>query len=107
MQVTRVSRMSDGFSITARDSKKETAGQITLTFTNAPLALQGWSVTDAQGRATRVALSGLQAAPGLDPNLFVLKDPPPEERRPRQDVINSSRASVNVCSVDISGRVWR
>jgi outer membrane lipoprotein-sorting protein len=78
VQVTRVSRMSDGFSITARDGNKQTAGQITLTFTDAPLALQGWSVTDAQGRATRVALSGLRASPGLDPNLFVLKDPRPK-----------------------------
>jgi outer membrane lipoprotein-sorting protein len=77
VQVTRVARMSDGFSITARDIRKETAGQITLTFTDAP-ALVGWSVTDAQGRATRVALSGLTAAPGLDPGLFVLKDPRPK-----------------------------
>jgi len=78
VQVTRVTRMSDGFSLTARDLKKQTAGQITLTFTDAPLALQGWSVTDAQGRATRVALSGLTATPGLDPSLFVLKDPRPK-----------------------------
>jgi outer membrane lipoprotein-sorting protein len=78
VQVTRVARMSDGFSITARDLKKQTAGEITLIFTDAPLALQGWSVTDAQGRATRVALSGLQPAPGLDPSLFVLKDPRPK-----------------------------
>ncbi len=78
VQVTRVARMSDGFSITARDVKKETAGQITLTFTDTPLALAGWSVTDAQGRATRVALLGLQASPGLDPGLFVLKDPRPK-----------------------------
>jgi outer membrane lipoprotein-sorting protein len=78
VQVTRVNRMSDGFSITARDGKKQKAGQITLTFTDAPLRLQGWSVTDAQGRTTRVALSGLQAAPGLDPKLFVLKDPRPK-----------------------------
>ena len=78
VQVTRVARMSDGFSITARDVKKQTAGQITLTFTDTPLTLAGWSVTDAQGRATRVALSGLQSAPGLDPGLFVLKDPRPK-----------------------------
>jgi outer membrane lipoprotein-sorting protein len=78
VQVTRVARMSDGFSITARDVRKETAGQITLTFTDRPLTLVGWSVTDAQGRATRVALSGLTPAPGLAPALFVLKDPRPK-----------------------------
>ena len=78
VQVTRVARMSDGFSITARDLKKQTAGELTLTFTDTPLVLAGWSVTDAQGRATRVALSGLQPTPGLDPGLFVLKDPRPK-----------------------------
>ncbi len=76
--VTRVSRMTDGFSITARDGKKETAGTITLTFTDAPLALVGWTVTDAQNRPTRVQLIGLQRASGLDRSLFVLKDPRPK-----------------------------
>ena len=78
VQVTRVTRMADGFSITARDLRKQTAGQITLTFTDQPLVLRGWSVSDAQNRVTRVALSGLQPAPGLDPGLFVLKDPRPK-----------------------------
>ena len=75
--VTKVTRMADGFSITARDGKKVTAGQITLTFTNSPLALQGWSVTDAQGRGTRVQLTGLQRTSGLDPALFQVKNPRP------------------------------
>lgn len=78
VSVTRVSRMSDGFSITARDGKKQTAGSITLTFTDNPLALAGWTVTDAQGRPTRVQLVGLQRASGLDRSLFVLKDPRPK-----------------------------
>lgn len=78
VSVTRVSRMTDGFSITARDGKKETAGQITLTFTEAPLALSGWTVTDAQQRPTRVQLQGLQRTSGLDRSLFVLKDPRPK-----------------------------
>ncbi|ODT85311.1 outer-membrane lipoprotein carrier protein LolA [Phenylobacterium sp. SCN 70-31] len=76
--ITRVARAADGFSITARDGKKETAGQITLTFTDNPLALAGWAVTDAQGRPTRVQLQGLERASGLDRSLFVLKDPRPK-----------------------------
>jgi outer membrane lipoprotein-sorting protein len=76
--VTRVQRLADGFTITARDGKKETAGQIALTFTDSPLALTGWTVTDAQGRPTRVQLQGLQRAAGLDKSLFVLKDPRPK-----------------------------
>jgi outer membrane lipoprotein-sorting protein len=76
--ITRVARMADGFSITARDGKKQTAGTITLTFTDNPLALAGWTVTDAQGRPTRVQLIGLRPASGLDKSLFVLKDPRPK-----------------------------
>lgn len=76
--ITRVARAADGFSITARDGKKETAGTITLTFTDAPLALAGWSVTDAQGRPTRVQLIGLERTSGLAKSLFVLKDPRPK-----------------------------
>ncbi|HEY8615312.1 LolA family protein [Phenylobacterium sp.] len=73
--VTRVSRMQGGFAITARDGSRKTAGQITLTFTDAPLALAGWTVVDAQGRSTRVQLQGLQRASGLGGDLFVLKNP--------------------------------
>jgi outer membrane lipoprotein-sorting protein len=73
--IQRVSRMADGFTITARDGKKQTAGEITLTFTDSPLALAGWSVTDAQGHATRVQLIGLERTAGLDKTLFTMKAP--------------------------------
>lgn len=78
VQVTKVTRMADGFSITARDGKKQTAGTITLTFTDSPLSLAGWTVTDAQNRPTRVQIADLQRASGLDRSLFVLKDPRPK-----------------------------
>ncbi|THD57833.1 outer membrane lipoprotein carrier protein LolA [Phenylobacterium sp.] len=75
VQVTRVSHAADGFTVTARDGKRDTAGQISLTFTDAPMALTGWTVTDAQGRTTQIRISGLQRASGLDPALFVLINP--------------------------------
>lgn len=78
VQVTRVARAADGFTITARDGKKQTAGQIALTFTDNPIALAGWSVTDAQGRTTQVRITGLERASGLPASLFVLKDPRPK-----------------------------
>src|SRR5450432_2779799 len=53
VQVTRVARAADGFQVTARDGKKETSGQIQLSFTDSPMALIGWSVTDTQGRTTQ------------------------------------------------------
>lgn len=77
VEVTHVSRAADGFSITARDGRRQTAGEITLIFKEGPLTLIGWSVTDAQGRVVRVQLQDLRAASGLDPGLFVLKDPRP------------------------------
>jgi outer membrane lipoprotein-sorting protein len=77
VEVTYVSRAADGYSITARDSRRQTAGEITLTFKEGPLTLIGWSVTDAQGRIVRVQLQDLSAVSGLDPRLFVLKDPRP------------------------------
>ena len=75
VQVTGVSRAADGFTLTARDGKRQTAGQLTLSFLENPLRLAGWTVTDAQGRATRVQLSDLAPATDLDPGLFELKDP--------------------------------
>lgn len=77
VRVTRVTRMADGFSVTAQDGKKQTAGEITLTFTDNPMALSGWTVTDAQRRPTRVQLLGLQRVSGLDASLFELKNPWP------------------------------
>jgi len=82
VQVTRVARAADGFSITARDGKKATSGQIVLSFTDNPMTLVGWAVTDAQGRSTQVRISGLQRVSGLDPGLFVLTDPRPRPKRP-------------------------
>jgi len=76
--ISDVSRMADGFTITARDGKKQAEGQITLTFSDNPLALVGWTVSDAQGQSTRIRLSGLQRASGLAPTLFVLNDPRPK-----------------------------
>jgi outer membrane lipoprotein-sorting protein len=75
VQVTRVNRLADGFSITARDGKKEAEGQITLSFSNSPMKLVGWTISDAQGQATRVRLTRLDKVASLDDSLFVLKDP--------------------------------
>lgn len=75
--VTEVRRYADGFSITARDGGKVTAGQIQLVFGDAPMRLREWTVTDVQGQRTRVELSGLAPA-SLDPALFILRDPRPK-----------------------------
>jgi outer membrane lipoprotein-sorting protein len=81
VKVVRVSRLSDGFSLTAEDPRKQTRGSITLNFTEGPLALAGWSLTDSRGALTRVRLTDFGPASGLAPAQFVLKDPRPVVRQ--------------------------
>lgn len=75
--IARVTRFANGFSLVARDGKGAANGTLTLTFSDKPLQLLGWSVADPQGRETRVRLAELTATSALDPALFVLKDPRP------------------------------
>ena len=69
-KVVRVDRSPGGFSITARDGRALAQGQVTLYFNDAPMRLAGWAITDAQGRATRVALGSLSPFSNPSPELF-------------------------------------
>jgi outer membrane lipoprotein-sorting protein len=80
--ITGVRRVPGGFSITAKDGRRQAEGQITLTFNENPMQLREWVLTDAQGGSTRVAISDLQPVGSLDPKLFVLRDPRPQSGRP-------------------------
>ena len=73
--VTQVTRRAGGFSILARDGRKHAEGRIALDFTDAPLALAGWTITDRQGGATRVRLLDFAPAGPFPASLFVLTDP--------------------------------
>ncbi len=75
VEVTQVDRFSDGFSLTARDARHRNRGSVTLTFADEPIRLTEWSLTDAQGQTVRVRITALEPAFGLDPTLFVLRDP--------------------------------
>ena len=75
VEIVRVDHFADGFAITARDVKHRNAGSVTLTFADGPTRLRNWSLTDGQGQTTQVRINGLQPASGLDPALFVLRDP--------------------------------
>jgi len=76
VMVRGIQRQPGGFSITLRDGRRQAEGQVVLTFSQSPLALREWALTDAQGQTTRVALSALEPA-ALDNGLFVLRDPRP------------------------------
>ena len=47
-------------------------GSLTLVFSDAPLSLEGWSVVDAQGRTTTIALSDVHLGGDVPQSLFVL-----------------------------------
>lgn len=81
--IAGVSRDQDrGFTVSARDAKAPAQGQLSLHFSDAPMALTGWTVIDAQGGKTTVRLSGLKTGVSLSPGLFVLRDPHPHTIKP-------------------------
>lgn len=80
--ITGVDRTDQGFSINARDARKQAEGRLTLYFSNDPVALKGWNVVDGQGQETRVRLGALTPASSLDPSLFELRDPRVRAGRP-------------------------
>ena len=75
VDVTSVERSAGGFSITAKGGGRGMRGQITLSFSDQPVALRQWSIVDAQGGRTTVRFDGLAPAHGLDPALFQLRNP--------------------------------
>ncbi len=80
--ITDVRRLADGFTIVAQDAKRQALGKIALDFSDGPVALMGWTVTDIKGGQIRVRLTDFGSASGLDPKLFVLTDPRPKVGRP-------------------------
>jgi outer membrane lipoprotein-sorting protein len=79
-----VKRRPGGFSIVAWESKKHKEGQIALDFSDAPVALLGWTITNAQGAATKVSLIDFAPSRPLPNSFFELKPttPPATERPP-------------------------
>lgn len=73
VQVDRVVKTREGFQLTARDIRREAEGSITLSFAEGPLRLTDWTVTDMQGRQTRVVLTTFETR-SVDSRLFSLKD---------------------------------
>jgi outer membrane lipoprotein-sorting protein len=69
VDISTVRRRPDGFSINAGRAGKRREGEIALEFSLSPLALTGWSITDAQGGVTRVALTDFAPSKAM-PNAF-------------------------------------
>ncbi len=75
VQVTKVERGDGVFTITARDGRGDTAGQIEIVFGADPISLKEWTVTNAQRQRTRIQLTGLKSVASLNPDLFRVDTP--------------------------------
>ena len=64
-------RDANAFAITLRDAKNPDLGSLALVFTDNPVQLRQWVVTDPQRGVTRVTLSDVKLDPTLDRDLFV------------------------------------
>ncbi len=76
--VMGVSSNASGFTLKARDRRKEIEGSVTLVFDQAPgggLTLREWTIIDAQNRPTTVKLTNFTRDSRLKPDLFVLNKP--------------------------------
>ena len=68
--VSQVIHNGGGFTLIAKDAHKKTQGQIALSFTQSPLALTGWAITEPQGATTRVRLAGLASTAAHNQTFF-------------------------------------
>jgi outer membrane lipoprotein-sorting protein len=73
--VTDFQRPPGQLQITVVKTASPDDGSLTLLLNADPLALEGWTVIDAQGRETRVRLSQATLGGDFDPSLFVFVDP--------------------------------
>jgi outer membrane lipoprotein-sorting protein len=70
LTIVDFSRSAGVIRITVVRTATPADGSLTLVFSEAPLELQQWRVVDAQGVATTVSLSEIEAGVRLDPALF-------------------------------------
>jgi outer membrane lipoprotein-sorting protein len=74
--IDQVTRTPGGFALTAHDGKNARAGSIQLGFSDKPLRLTEWTITDGSGRRTSVQLTSMKAAGPFDAKTFVITTPP-------------------------------
>ncbi|MBL6935498.1 MAG: outer membrane lipoprotein carrier protein LolA [Alphaproteobacteria bacterium] len=75
VKISGFSRGRGVLKLTLVDGANPDAGTLALTFSDKPLILRKWAVTDPQGIVTTVALLDARFGMELDPELFVFEDP--------------------------------
>jgi len=76
--ISSVSSNAQGFTLKARDRRKQVEGYVTMTFEQdaaGNVSLQSWTVVDQQNRPTTVRLTTMTRGMTLKPGLFVLNKP--------------------------------
>ncbi len=77
VEITSVTRGAGTLMIVATEGHRKNAGTIALDFTDPPLALTGWALTDSRGGVVTVRLEGLDKVEPRDAAFFKLADPRP------------------------------
>jgi outer membrane lipoprotein-sorting protein len=73
--VTDLRRLPGQLQLTVVRTAHPTEGSLTLVFSDNPLALRQWTVTDAQGQRTTVTLTNVELGGSFNQNLFQFIDP--------------------------------
>ena len=73
-RVTQVVRKPGILALTFIDSERPQEGSVTVVFSEPPLTLRQWRVTDAQGQVIDVSIRDARVNLPLDPSLFVADD---------------------------------
>lgn len=69
-QVTRITREDSTLSITLTDSAADFDGEVTLVFSDHPLSLRKWQITDPEGVVIQVGLINPEFGGKIDPKQF-------------------------------------
>ncbi|MBL6928819.1 MAG: outer membrane lipoprotein carrier protein LolA [Rhodospirillales bacterium] len=73
--ITGLMREAQTLRLSLVRAKDPLEGALTLVFSDRPMQLKKWVVTDAQGVTTTVSLMGARVGAKIDPELFVFRDP--------------------------------
>jgi len=79
--VTRFEHGAGALRVTVVEKTEPDSGNLTMVFSDNPLALRQWSIIDQQRKTTTVSLYDERFGVALDPKLFVYQDPYAAARR--------------------------
>ncbi|MBT7549050.1 MAG: outer membrane lipoprotein carrier protein LolA, partial [Gemmatimonadetes bacterium] len=74
-QVGKIQRRANTLRMLITKTADKAEGAVTLIFSDSPLVLKKWAITDAQGVQTTISLLGTRFGIPLDPDLFKFDDP--------------------------------